>query len=398
MTKSMTHLWLKNLRLAGKAQQAQGRKLFKSLLSPAPVVNRAGTSKKAKAVKTIRPSALMQAKGGLAPAVKTLKPRRKPAVAPARVGASRLPELAGIWRKSFFSLPAVGLAPARRMMYWLYLPAGQPQVPRPLVVMLHGCKQTAADFAAATQMNQLAERKGFAVLYPQQSAAADANRCWHWYRRATQQGHGDVELIAGLVEQVVMQQQLDLTRTCVAGLSAGAGLATILALRHPHAFAAVGLHSAPVYGTSDSPMSGFQTMQQGASLGHRDAMREFTDSPGDFPGMPVMLIQGKSDPVVRRVNLDHLAAQFLMVNAPFIASTEPVVRLYAGRLSGRSPRHAYKTATYHSGRKPMLVKCEIDSLGHAWSGGEGSLDYTAPEGPNAALLLWTFFSRQQRLQ
>ena len=398
MTKSMTRLWLKNLRLVGKAQQAQGRKLFKSLLSPASAANRASAAKKAKAVKAIRPSALKQAKGGPAPAVKTLKPRRKPVVAPARVEASRLPELAGTWRKSFFSLPVAGLAPARRMMYWLYLPAGQPQDPRPLVVMLHGCKQTATDFAAATRMNQLAERKGFAVLYPQQSAAADANRCWHWYRRATQQGHGDVELIAGMVKQVVMQQRLDRSRTCVAGLSAGAGLATILALRHPHAFAAVGLHSAPVYGTSDSPMSGFQAMQQGASLGHRDAMREFTDGPGDFPGMPVMLIQGKSDPVVRRVNLDHLAAQFLMVNAPFIASAEPVVRLYAGRLSGRSPRHAYKTATYHSGRKPMLVKYEIDSLGHAWSGGDGGLEYTASEGPDAALLLWTFFSRQRRLQ
>lgn len=397
MTKSMTHLWLKKLRLAGKAQQAQGRKFFKSLLSPAPVVKRAGSAKKVKAVKTTRSSLLTQARGGSAPAVKTLEPRRKPAVAPVLVTASRLSALAGTWKKSFFSLPATGLAPARRMMYWLYLPARQPWEPLPLVVMLHGCKQTAIDFAAATRMNQLAERKGFAVLYPQQSAAADANRCWHWYRRATQQGHGDVELIASMVKQVVLQQRLDLARTCVAGLSAGAGLATILALRHPHLFAAVGLHSAPVYGTSDSPMSGFQAMQQGAGLGHRDAMLEFTDSPDNFPGMPVMLIQGKVDPVVRRVNLDHLAAQFLMVNAPFIASAEPVVRLYAGRLSGRSPRHAYKTATYHSGRKPMLVKCEIDSLGHAWSGGAAGLDYTAPEGPDAALLLWTFFSRQLRL-
>jgi hypothetical protein len=102
--------------------------------------------------------------------------------------------------------------------------------------------------------------------------------------------------------------------------------------------------------------------------------------------------------VVRRVNVDHLTAQFSLIDAPFITSAEPVVHSYVGRSSGRRPRHAYKTATYYAGRRPMLVKCEIDLLGHAWSGGEGSLDYSAPEGPDATLLLWTFFSRQQRLK
>jgi poly(hydroxyalkanoate) depolymerase family esterase len=283
------------------------------------------------------------------------------------------------------------------MLYWLYLPSGAAKEPRPLLVMLHGCKQTATDFAASTRMNELAERKGFAVLYPQQSQAADANRCWHWYRRATQQGQGDVELIAALIGQVQAKNRIDTSRTYVAGLSAGAGLAAILALRHPRLIAAAALHSAPVFGTSHSPMSGFQAMQQGASVKHQEAVREFSDAQLQFPGMPIMLIQGKSDPVVRRVNVDHLTAQFAIIDAPFITSAAPVVRSYAGRSTGRSPRHAYKTATYYAGRKPMLVKCEIDQLGHAWSGGEGSLDYSAPEGPDATLLMWTFFSRQQRL-
>ena len=406
MTKSMTSLWLKSLRLVGKAQQASRRKLFKSILAPAsraPVVKQAGVAKLRKAAQTIRASAAKSVTTKV-PAVKPVKLHHKaadtlnrPAIGD-KGGAGGARSSAGTWKKLFFSLPASGFASARRMMYWLYLPAGVPQAPRPLVVMLHGCKQTATDFAASTRMNQLAERKGFAVLYPQQSAAGDANRCWHWFRRATQQGHGDVELIAKMVSQVRAQHGLDASRTYVAGLSAGGGLAAILALRHPHIFAAAGFHSAPVYGTSDSPMSGFQAMQQGSTANHRDAVHEFTEAPAHFPGMPVILIQGKSDPVVRRVNLEHLAAQFLLVNAPFIASAEPVVRSHAGRSKGRSPRHAYKTATYRSGRKPMLMKCEIDSLGHAWSGGEAGLDYTAPEGPDATLLLWTFFSRQRRIQ
>ena len=388
MTKSLTSLWLKNLRRVSKAQQTQGRKLFKSILAGS--IRAPALAKRAVPDKTTRPLKTLKMS---VPKVATA--RRKPAAAPKRP-AIVLPVLPGSWQKSFFTLPGTGLAPARRMLYWLYLPAGVSPTARPLVVMLHGCKQTATDFAASTRMNQLAERKGFAVLYPQQSAASDPHRCWHWYKRATQQGLGDVRLIAEMIKQVQTRHGLDVTRTYVAGISAGAGLAAILALRHPQLIAAAGLHSAPVFGTSDSPMSGFQAMQQGASAKHQEMAREFSAGEPQFPGMPVMLIHGKSDPVVRRVNVDHLTAQFAIFNAPYITTASPVQRSYAGRTTGRSPRHAYKTSTYYAGRKPQVVKCEIDSLGHAWSGGEASVPFSAPEGPDATLLLWTFFSRQQR--
>lgn len=400
MTKSLASLWLKSVRRVSKAQQAQGQKFFKSLLGSAARVSVAKPAKAVKkaavkvAAKTIRSAVRKTSRTPQAPLV---KPLRKPQPSPGRTPAVTLPMLHGSWKKSFFSLPASALGPGRRMMYWLYLPSSMAGAQCPLVVMLHGCKQTASDFAASTRMNELAERKGFAVLYPQQSSSADANRCWHWYRRATQQGHADVQLIAAMIGQVRARCQLDPSRIYVAGLSAGAGLAAILALRHPHLIAAAGLHSAPVFGTSDSPMSGFQAMQQGSSLHHQAAMGEFTEDQAHFPGMPVLLIHGKDDPVVRRVNLDHLTSQFSLVNAPWITSAKPVLRSYAGRSKGRSPRNAYKTATYYAGRKPMLVKCEIDQLAHAWSGGEGGQDYSTPEGPDATLLMWNFFARQQRL-
>ncbi len=395
MTKSLTSLWLKNIRRVSKVQQAQGRKLFKSLLAKAV---RSPAAKRTRPVKTTRPlKAVTSRKVVKAQGAKAAKPRHTSLVATSRP-VTGLPALPGNWQKSFFTLPGTGLAPARRMLYWLYLPSGIATAPRPLVVMLHGCKQTATDFATSTRMNQLAERKGFAVLYPQQSAAADSHRCWHWYKRSTQQGAGDVRLIAEMVRQVQVKHRLDTSRTYVAGLSAGAGLAAILALRYPHMIAAAGLHSAPVYGTSDSPISAFQAMQQGSSMAHRETAREFSAGQPQFPGMPVMLIHGKSDPVVRRVNVDQLTAQFAIIDAPFITSAEPVQRRYARRIGGRSPRHAYKTSTYYAGRRPELVTCEIDALGHAWSGGDGSVAFSAPDGPDATLLMWTFFARQQRAQ
>ena len=158
MAKSLSSLWLKSVRRMGRAQQAQGRRLLQSLL-PKPV-----------RAPAVRPARLVKS-----PKMATTV-RKPPLLPPARA----VPDLPGSWQKAWFSVSAAGqLAPTRRM-YWLYLPAGERPTPLPLVVMLHGCQQSATDFAASTRMNQLAERKGFAVLYPQQSGAADSHRCWHW--------------------------------------------------------------------------------------------------------------------------------------------------------------------------------------------------------------------------
>lgn len=393
MATSLSSLWLKNMRRISKAQQAQGRRLFKSLVpkaSKAPAVGKSArpslkSATPAKPVKRARPKA------------KAATPVRKPLVVPVQ-GVSSLP---GSWQKSSFSFPGEGqLAPTRRMQYWLYLPsapAGAPVAARPLVVMLHGCQQTAPDFATATRMNALAERKGFAVLYPQQSAAADSHRCWHWYKRSTQQGLGDVRLVAALMAQVQRKHGLDASRTYVAGLSAGAALATLVALRYPDMVAAVGLHSAPVFGTSDSPLSAYHAMQHGSALTHSETARAFASVLPGFPGMPAIVIHGERDAVVRRINAEQLARQFAIINAPLITSEQPTRRSYPARAGGRSPRHAYQTATCYAGRKPLLVSCDIARLGHAWSGGEASLPFSASEGPDATLMMWTFFAHHRRV-
>lgn len=379
MAINLTSLWLKNIKRMGKAQQAQGSRLLQSLLPkvvPTPSVRHARPVKAAGAKAARR--------GGQSSATQSRFVAGFP----------------GIWQKVCFP-PANAGQPAlpRRMLYWLYLPSGAsagPAMPRPLVVMLHGCRQTAADFATATRMNELAERKGFAVLYPQQSAAAGTPLCWPWYQRDTQQGLGDVSRIAAMIAQVQRKHGLDASRTYVAGLSAGAAMAMIVALCHPELIAAVGLHSAPVFGTSDSPMSAYRAMQHGSGMAYREAAREFSRASPQFPGMPALLIHGKRDPVVQRINVEQLAEQFMIFNTASIGQAEPVSHSHAARLGGRRPRHAYETVTYHAGRKPLLVRCEIGSLGHAWSGGDASVAFSAPEGPDATLMMWNFFAQHQR--
>ena len=380
MARSLSGLWLRGLRSITKTRRAQTR-LMKSLV---PKVAR---SLPVRPVKVKSQSRRLKAKA--------------PAAMPKTVKTiARAAPLPGSWKLSYFSATSpAGAASGKRMAYWLYLPSNASTVaaPLPLVVMLHGCQQTAPDFATATRMNQLAERKGFAVLYPQQSAASDAHRCWHWYQRATQKGHGDVQVIAHMITQVQQRYGLNASRTYAAGLSAGAALATILALRHPELIAALGVHSAPVFGMSDSAISAYRVMQRGAGSVYADVAGEAASAIAKvlppLGGMPALLIHGDRDAVVRRINARQLGQQLQIINAAAVTRTEARHQTYPARTGGRSPRHAYTTTTHYAGRKPQLVQCDISALGHAWSGGDDSVSFSARAGPSASLMMWAFFVR-----
>jgi poly(hydroxyalkanoate) depolymerase family esterase len=170
--------------------------------------------------------------------------------------------------------------------------------------MLHGCAQSADDFAAGTRMNFAAEGRGCFVVYPEQPQTANASKCWNWFRSSDQsRDRGEPALIAGITRKVMKDHLIDPQRVYVAGLSAGGAAAAIMGEAYPDLYAAIGVHSGLACGSARDLPFAFAAMRGQASLKSLDAPR--TNS----RVMPTIVFHGDQDKTVHPCNGTRVIAQ-----------------------------------------------------------------------------------------
>lgn len=336
------------------------RSIQRSLKALTRSAIRAGTKAMTQALKPAKPVARKAA------------PRKRAA---AKTTAARPKKIAAV--KSGTGL-TVGVAGAQR--YRLYVPPGARQTARlPLLVMLHGCAQSAEAFATSTRMNQIAAKEGFVVLYPEQNHLANLQGCWNWHQTRSGQAQTEADAIVATILQVCQRQAIDPARIAVAGLSAGASMAALMAVRHPQRFCAVAMHSGIAPGIAHSSAGALKAMRGHGVVTPLSALPAGTHLPA------LMVIQGRSDHLVAASN-GPVAAQ-LWATRESAKATQP-------RTVQRGARYPATLTDYKTKGRLVATLCDIQGLGHAWSGGAASQAYSDPKGPDASRMIWAFAVKQ----
>ena len=146
--------------------------------------------------------------------------------------------------------------------------------PVALVVILHGCTQTAAGYDAAAGWSKLADEFGFAVLFPEQTRQNNPNLCFNWFSDSDiQRDRGEVRSIREMIDEMVSSHGVDPTRVSVTGLSAGGAMANAMLTAYPEVFAGGAIIAGLPYGVASSIPQAFDRMRD-HGLPSREQLQE----------------------------------------------------------------------------------------------------------------------------
>jgi poly(hydroxyalkanoate) depolymerase family esterase len=192
------------------------------------------------------------------------------------------------------------------------LPEGPP-TGVPLVVVLHGCTQSAAAFDRACGWSDLAARLGFALLLPEQRRANNPKRCFNWFAAGdTRRDAGEVLSIRSMVARTLAEHDLDPGRVYVAGLSAGGAMAAAMLAASPDVFAGGAIIGGVPYGAATNARQARPAMagrlDNRPAGGWGDAVRAASPHRGPWPQVSVW--HGDADRSVHLVNAERLVEQW----------------------------------------------------------------------------------------
>lgn len=305
---------------------------------------------------------------------------------------------AGSWHSGKVDASAAGSRD-----YKVWLPEGyDSNKPLPMIVALHGCMQNAEAFSTQTGLNALADTKKFIVLYPLQSSLANGLSCWNWMLDSNQSKMGgEPEIIAKITEQVVGKYAVDKSRVYIAGLSAGGGMASNMMACYPEIYAAGSVHGGVMFRAADNPGVGMAAMFDASKANSPEVTgRAAWECSGKFrKPVPVMIWHGTSDNIVVPGHVDLMVRQFVKMNDladdgqenDSISSKNPEKKTVK-----TDKKRSYVRETYRGFNQDLIVKCMVEGMDHAWSGGSSQIPYSDPSGPDATQIMVEWFLTKKR--
>lgn len=280
----------------------------------------------------------------------------------------------------------------KKRVYQVYLPSNYTgKRALPLVMVLHGCRQTHEDIAQISQFSRLAEKQGFIVVYPFVTHYNDmrTRNCWGWWRpEHVSSGQGEVEDLRCIINEVCQRYCVDAQRIHITGLSSGAGMTVAALTAHPGLFASGAAVAGLPYGERAEAVS--TAFTSGTSFRPLEVVIKLMEKErqGDRTLTPLLVVHSHDDETVNIQAGCNLRDAWLE---------------YFG-VSGRHHRRRKRTTAgvpwVHTRygrwwRKTQVETVFLQGPGHGWVGGaEGEFSY--PSGPDVSALIWAFFRKHRR--
>lgn len=286
----------------------------------------------------------------------------------------------GTWRRGQVSVPSAvlfaGPLANRRWSYGLYCPRSlRDDEPAPLVLLLHGCRQRALGFAQASGFTRIADAQRLRLLCPEQRRRANPWRCWNWFAPAAQRGGGELDVMRAMLDDVAAQVAIAPGAVAAVGLSAGGGLAALLAFHAADRIDAAVAVAAP-------PLLGRSNLQDPRDVLKRGLAIEPALALGSGRAIaPLMVVHGLADEVVHPNCAQQLVEQAVRMNQRG-ASLQTI---------NSAPAPGQAQTDYRSGAALRVRLLTIEALGHAWSGGSSGHPYVLAVGAPLASRALQFF-------
>lgn len=282
---------------------------------------------------------------------------------------------------------------------YYYWPAAQPALAgkRALVLVLHGCQQSAAGDVIASASDQgfnwkaAADQYGAVILAPNATGNVYGNHCWDYASTRHNRTSGHDAILLNLIDRFVGDARygIDPNQVYVTGLSSGGGETMALGCLAPDIFAGVGINAGPPPGTTTAQISyvpagftaGSAAARCSALAGNQGAR---------FSSQVTSVIWGNNDYTVSQAYGPMDAAAMRQVyGGSFTQSSAAAVA--GGGSEVRSTDSAGKLRT---------SEITVAGMGHAWpagSGGQNSNYVDASKVNYPAFLMAFWFANNLRV-
>ena len=315
-----------------------------------------------------------------------------------------------------FTVPAGGGAASRDRQVKVYVPDGLAGR-APMVMALHGCRQTHDDVLRDWGLTAAADRHRFILVAPF-ITSYDGQRtenCWgFWLNQHRHQGGGEPEDLRRIALAVEARFPIDPARRYIAGLSSGGAMSVVAAVTHNEYWAAAASAAGLPYGEAPDAVSVFNC--PGVASFHTPA-RAASDMRAELDNayrIPLLVLQNDSDCTVLKAAGRNLRDAHLLAFGDAAHNTPAAARAQSGAcvpafgtdygcehtrytVDGTSGARSVVETVFYNG--PIATpNTEDNDRGHYWIGGEHGRDgkWSLRRGPSYPDIVWDFFARNAR--